>query len=63
MGWRGFKFVQIKDHFVLKNIGGPHVILKIYKIYPYTIVYSIGVDLINFLSNMVGTYAKKEENG
>ena len=33
----------------------PHVILKIYKVYPYTIysrVYSIGVDLINFKNYM-----------
>ena len=35
-------------------IGVPHVILKIYKVCPYTIyswrprVYSIGVDIINF---------------
>ena len=28
-------------------IGAPHVILKIYKVYPFTI-YSIGVDLIYF---------------
>ena len=30
------------------TIGTPHVILKIYEVYPYTIVYSIGVDLIYF---------------
>ena len=34
------------------TIGAPHVILKIYKVYPYTIVYSIGVDPIYFKNCM-----------
>ena len=37
----------------------PHVILKIFKVDPYTIysrVFSIGLDLINFLNYIRGAY-------
>ena len=39
VGVKGIKVCTNKGPFFLKNIGGPHVILKIYKIYPNTKVH------------------------